>query len=511
MNGAEALLRTLVTGGVDICFANPGTSEMHIMDATARVPELRLIPCLFEGVATGAADGYARMTGRPAATLLHLGPGLANGLANLHNAGKAGTPIVNIVGEHPAYHGARETPLGSDIEAIARPLSVWLRTSASAADLAADAVDAIGAAMTGKVATLAVPADAAWGQGVQPAPLPPCAALSTPPPEIVDRALAMLTSGVPTALILGDKALHGAGLVLAGRIADATGVALIAPFPLARLERGQGRPAVTRLPYMAEQARGVLGRFRQFIFAGATEPFAYFAHQDDDAVLIPEGSARCVLTEPHEDTVAALRLLAEALPRKTAARVPHAEMPPCPTGALSPDGVAGVIATLLPDRAIVIDEGMTCGRAIMAACRDSAPHDWLGNTGGSIGIAMPLAIGAALAAPSRPVLCLSADGSGMYTLQSLWTMAHERLAVTTVVFANNAYALLKHEYARVAAGRPAQSVLDKFDLANPMLDWVSLARGMGVPGCRVASLEEFASALRSGFASGKPNLIEMPL
>ena len=321
MNGAEALLRTLVAGGVDICFANPGTSEMHIMDATARVPEFRVVPCLFEGVATGAADGYARMVGRPAATLLHLGPGLANGLANLHNAGKAGSPIVNIVGEHPAYHRARDTPLGSDIEGAARPFSDWLRTSASAADLPADAVASqIRAAMTGKVATLAVPADAAWGEGAQPAVLPPAAPPPMPPAARIEQVLAMLTSGEPTALILGDKALHGAGLALAGRIADATGAALIAPFPLARLERGRGRPKVTRLSYVAGQAREVLGRFRQFIFAGATEPFAYFAHPDDDAVLIPEGSARCVPTQPDEDTVATLKHLAEALPWKTPIR-----------------------------------------------------------------------------------------------------------------------------------------------------------------------------------------------
>jgi len=511
MNGAEALLKTLVAGGVDICFANPGTSEMHIMDATARVPELRLVPCLFEGVATGAADGYARMTGRPAATLLHLGPGLANGLANLHNAGKARTPIVNIVGEHPAFHRTRETPLGSDIESVARPFSAWLRTSACVADLPGDAADAVRAAMTGKVATLAVPADAAWGEDAQPAALPPLATPTMPAAQNIEQALAMLTSGLSTALILGDKALHGAGLALAGRIAAATGAALIAPFPLARLERGRGRPAVIRLPYMAAQAREALERFRQFIFVGTTEPFAYFAHPDDDAVLIPKGSARCVLTEPDEDTVAALKRLAEVLPRKTEMSPTPTEKPACPSGALSPEGVARVIAAVLPERAIVIDEGMTCGRAIMAACAASAQHDWLGNTGGSIGIAMPLAIGAALAAPHRPVLCLSADGSGMYTLQSLWTMARESLAVTTVIFANNAYALLKLEYARVAAGQPAEAVLDKFDLANPQLDWVSLARGMGVPGRRVASLEEFASALRAGIASGGPNLIEVPL
>jgi acetolactate synthase-1/2/3 large subunit len=254
----------------------------------------------------------------------------------------------------------------------------------------------------------------------------------------------------------------------------------------------------------------VLGQFRQFIFAGAVEPVAYFAHQDDDAVLLPPGSARCVLTGPSEDTAAALAQLAEALPR-TEVPAPTLATAVASSGALSADGIAGVIAGLLPEQAIIIDEGMTCGRAIMAACSDSSPHDWLGNTGGSIGIAMPLAIGAALARPDRPVLCLSADGSGMYTLQSLWTMAREGLAITTVIFANNAYALLKHEYARVAAGRPAQTVMDRFDLTKPTLDWVSLAAGMGVPAQRVGSLEALASALRAGLENGGPNLIEVPL
>jgi acetolactate synthase-1/2/3 large subunit len=346
--------------------------------------------------------------------------------------------------------------------------------------------------------------------GVQPARLSPVTSPAAPATAKIEEALAMLASGIPTALILGDGGLHGVGLALAGRIADATGAALIAPFPLARLERGRGRPTVTRLPYVSEQARAVLGRFRQLILAGAVEPFAYFAHQDDDAVLLPPASVRCVLTGPGEDTVTALTQLAEASPRIALHRL-NAGTVALPSGALNPDGIASVIAALLPEQAIVIDEGMTCGRAIMAACSDSPPHDWLGNTGGSIGIAMPLAIGAALACPDRPVLCLSADGSGMYTLQSLWTMAREGLAVTTVIFANNAYALLKHEYARVAPGQPAQTVMDRFDLTKPTLDWVSLAAGMGVPGRRVASLEDFASALRAGFESGGPNLVEVPL
>jgi len=512
MNGAEALLRTLAGGGVDVCFANPGTSEMHIMDASRHVAALRFVPCLFEGVATGAADGYARMTGRPAATLLHLGPGFANGLANLHNAGKAGSPMVNLIGEHPAYHRARETPLGSNVEAVAGSFSHWLRTPETVAGLPLDAADAVRAAMAGRIATLAVPADLAWAEGAEPAAIPPREIPDEEDiePEPVDEALAMLKSGQPTALLLGGKALHGRGLALAARIADASGAALISPFPLARLERGRGRPAVTRLPYVREQARAVLEPFRQFILIGTTEPFAYFAMPDDEAVLLPEGAARCALTGPDSDVVVLLEQLAEAVPLMAETYPRRPETLQAPAGPLTPDTVAITIAALLPEGAIVIDEGMTAGRGIMAACKAAAPHDWLGNTGGSIGIAMPLAVGAAMAAKDRPVLCLSADGSGMYTLQALWTMAREELAVTTVIFANNAYALLKHEYCRVSAD-PAQGVMDQFDLARPALDWVALAKGMGVPGRRVGSLDELASALRAGFGSGGPNLIEVPL
>jgi acetolactate synthase-1/2/3 large subunit len=513
MNGAEALLRTLVNSGVEVCFANPGTSEMHIMDATTRVPQLRMVPCLFEGVATGAADGYARMTRRPAATLLHLGPGLANGLANLHNACRAQAPVINIVGEHPAYHRRRETPLASDIESIARPFSHWVRTSASVAEISGDAADAADAAMAapGHVATLAVPADVAWSEGASVAAVRTAASPRWSDFAKIEQALNLLFSDSPTALILGGAALHGPGLELAGRIAAAIGAGLLTSFPLTRLERGGDRPAVDRIPYPREQAVEMLARFRQFILIGATTPFAYFAHQDQDSTLLPEGVAECSLTLPGDDIVAALQALADAFPHTSRTSLPR-EMPPAlSTGPLSPAGIAAVIAALLPEHAIVVDEGMTCGRSIMAACKYSAPHDWLGNTGGSIGIALPLAVGAALASPHRPILCLSADGSAMYTLQGLWTMARENLAVTTVILANNAYALLKHEYSRVAAGAPAQSVSELFDLARPTLDWVALARGMGVPGRRVKSLEEFAAALRAGFASGGPNIIEVPL
>jgi acetolactate synthase-1/2/3 large subunit len=514
MNGAEALLRTLGDGGLDVCFANPGTSEMHLMAASARVPAIRFVPCLFEGVASGAADGYARMTRRPAATLLHLGPGLANAMANLHNARHAGVPLLNLVGEHPACHRFRDTPLASDLEAIARPVSDWLRTAADAASLPRDGAEALAATHSapGRIATLAVPADAAWGEPALPcAPLPkagPAAASA----DAVRSATDALRAGVPTALLLGGDSLLGPGLALAGRIAHATGAALLTPFPLTRIERGGRRPLVVRLPYVREQAIALLAQYRQFILVGATLPFAYFAYQDRDATLLPADGRVLTLAAPEDDVLAALEQVANALPAgdpgmPAAPRGPRVNA----TGSITPDGVAAAIARLLPERAIVIDEGMTFGRAIMATCRDAAAHDWLGNTGGSIGIALPLAIGASLACPGRPVLCVSADGSAMYTLQALWTIARESLPVTVVIFSNRAYALLKYEYAAIARGKGSSEVEALFDLDRPKLDFVSLSRGLGVPAGCADTLEAFQHALAAGFASGGPNLIEIPI
>jgi acetolactate synthase-1/2/3 large subunit len=512
MNGAEALLRTLADGGVEVCFTNPGTSEMHLVDALARVAAIRPILGLFEGVATGAADGYARLAGKPAVTLLHLGPGLANGVANLHNARRAEVPIVNLVGEHPDAHLRHDAPLTSDIAAIARPVSAWVHRSAGAAALPMDGAAAIMAARTapGRIATLIVPADAAWGEGAEPCPLPPQAPPLPAAASRVAEAARLLRSDLPTALLLSCNALYGTGLQLAGSIAAKTGAALLSPFPVTRLERGAGRPVVTRLPYVPDQAAAILAGYRQFILVGAPVPAAYFAYPGREAVLTPPDAAIFTLAAPGEDYVATLADLASALGAGTFASQPLEPAAP-PSGAITLPGLAAAIAATLPEQAIVIDEGMTSGRSIMAATKGSAPHDWLGNTGGSIGIALPLAVGAAVAAPDRPVLCLSGDGSAMYTLQGLWSMAREGLAVTVVIFANRAYAILKHEYARIAPGEPGPRVGDMFALDRPEIDWVSLARGMGVPAVRVDTLEGFAAALHAGYASRGPNLIEVPL
>jgi acetolactate synthase I/II/III large subunit len=514
MNGAESLIRTLVAAGVDTCFTNPGTSEMHIVAALDRIPEMRCVLSLFEGVVSGAADGYARMAEKPACTLLHLGPGLANSLANLHNASRARVPIINLVGQHATYHLRFETPLVSDIEGIARPYSKWLRTSLSSAELGRDAVEAVAAARTssGQIATLIIPADIAWTEGGIFASLPSLAEPPLPATETIEEAAAILQSGLPTAILISGNALYGKGLAAANRIATAAKAKLFAPYPLTRMQRGAGIAGVERIQYVREMAVEQLKDFRNLILVGAQAPIGYFAQPGKDSVFTSLECQIYTLANQGEDYIGTLEAVELAL---SSHRVqPTAEQPArpaLPSGEITLQGLAAVVGALLPENAIVVDESMTSGRGMMAATRGAPPHDWLGNTGGSIGIALPLAVGAAVAAPDRQVLCLTADGSGMYTLQALWTMARQGLKVTTVVFANRDYAVLKREFSYLGVGNPGPRALDMFEIGRPDLDWMSLAKGMGVPGVRATSLEDFAKALRAGFKSEGPSLIEVPL
>lgn len=515
MNGAENLIRALVGSGVDTCFTNPGTSEIHLVAALDHITEVRCVLGLFEGVVTGAADGYARMTGKPACTLLHLGPGFSNGLANLHNASRAHVPMINVIGQHATHHLRHDTPLTSDIEAIARPYSKWLRTSSSSANVGRDAAEAVAASHTapGQIATLIVPADIAWSESGSVVALPvPAPKAPAPAAEAVERAAGMLRSGVKTAILLTGTALYGRGLAVAGRIAQSTGAKLFAPYPVTRLERGAGLPPVDRIAYVLEQAREQLKEFRQLILVGAQAPVAYFAYPGKDSAFTSPECEIHTLASPGEDYVGALEAVAAALSlARTEMTGEKAIRPQLPDGEITLAGLAAVVGALLPENAIVVDESMTSGRGMMASTRSAPPHDWLGNTGGSIGIAMPLAVGASVACPDRRVLCLTADGSGMYTLQALWTMAREGLDVTVVVFANRDYAVLKREFSYLGVGTPGTRALDMFEIGRPDLDWVQLAKGMGVPGTRVTSLAEFAKALRKGFESEGPTLIEVPL
>ena len=514
MNGAESLVRTLVGGGVTVCFANPGTSEMHFVAALDRVERMRCVLGLFEGVVAGAADGYARMADNPAATLLHLGPGYANAGANIHNANKASTPMVNIVGDHATYHRQYDAPLTSDIEGLARPSSHWVKTSPDARSIAADGAAAIVAARTppGQIATLILPADTAWNEGSGPVPVPAAPGRKAPSADAVDAAARVLRSGEPTLILVTGRAVREDGLALAGRIAVKTGARLIAQGSNARTQRGRGRVAVERVPYVVDQATRVLAGLKHVILVGAKMPVAFFAYPDKPSLLTPEGCVGHVLARPDEDAIAALDALAEAVgARGTPPPVVDGPPPRPATGPITSEALGASIGALLPENAIVADEAVTTGRGFFAPTKAAAPHDWLSNMGGSIGLGLPLATGAAVACPDRKVVCLEGDGSAMYTLQALWTQAREGLDVTTVLFSNRSYRILKGELANVGAGNPGRKALDMLDLDRPDIDWVGLARSLGVPGARAADMDEFNRHFAAGLAAPGPFLVEVVL
>ncbi len=510
MNGARALIQTLVDAGVDVCFANPGTSEMHFVAALDDVPGMRGVLALFEGVATGAADGYARMAGRPAVVLLHLGPGLANGLANLHNARRARSPIVAIVGDHATYHKRFDAPLESDIETIARGVSGWFRASRKARDVASDAADAVAAALgpPGQIATLVLPADVSWSEGGALAtPRPPVPAVTIPDAVIADTA-SVLRSGEPTVLFLGGRALRERGLVAAARIAAATGAALLCETFPARLERGAGLPALHRLPYFAEQAAARLAPYSHAVLVDVAEPVAFFAYPGKPSELLPPGCQVHRLAAGAADVTGALIALADRLGAPHEPPLVAAHRPELPTGPLTVEAVALAVGALLPESAIVVDEAHTSGSSLAAATAGAPRHDWLMLTGGSIGFGLPVAVGAAVACPGRKVICLESDGSAMYTPQALWTIARERLDVTTIIFNNGAYAILRLELQRVGAGARGPKADGMFSLSRPDLDFVALARSMGMSASRATTADDFVTQLRHALAEPGPHLID---
>ncbi|SPT52165.1 acetolactate synthase large subunit [Actinomadura madurae] len=509
MNGAQSLIRTLADAGVEVCFANPGTSEMHFVAALDSVPGMRGVLGLFEGVVTGAADGYARIAGKPAATLLHLGPGLGNGLANLHNARRARTPIVNVVGDHATYHRRYDAPLDSDIEAVAGSLEGWVRRSEHAKDVGADAAAAVAAAQDapGRIATLLLPADASWGEGGETAaPVPPHGPRAVDATTVRDVA-GVLTGGEPVALIIGGDACREAGLRATGRIAAATGARAFAETFPARLERGAGLPAIERLGYLGEQVAQQLDGVAHVVVAGAKAPASFFAYPGRPSDLVPEGARVHVLAEPGQDVPRALADLADLVAAGTEPVLQEPSRPALPSGPLTLQNWAEVIGALLPERAIIADEANTSGLALPAATAGAPRHDVLTLTGGAIGFGMPVATGAAVAAPDRPVIDLQSDGSAMYTISALWTQAREDLDVTTVLLNNGAYAILRLELQRVGAdGGPKAAEL--LDLSRPEIDFVGIAEGMGVPATRATTAEELAEQFRRALAEPGPHLID---
>ncbi len=506
MNGADSLIRTSVEGGIEVCFANPGTTEMHLVAALDQNPGIRAVLGLFEGVCTGAADGYGRMAGRPAATLLHLGPGLANGIANLHNARRARTPIVNWIGDQASWHLAADAPLTSDIESLARTVG-WVRENKSAAELARDGAETIGAALSapGQVATLVVPADCAWDE----APGPVQTAAPEAPAPVAEAQLVATASALsqPGALLfLGGSALGEAGLRAAQRIAAGTGCRVLSETFSARTEIGHGLPVAAPLPYFPEQGREALAAATNVVLAGALDPVAFFGYPGQASRLLGDDQVLSVLAEPGDDAIGALEAIAERVGKDAPLEErPRAEVG---SGALTVGSLGQTLAALLPEQAIVVNEAATTGLAFNAFAPSAAPHTSLGLTGGAIGQGLPCAVGAAIACPDRPVVAFQADGSGLYTLQALWTMARESLDVVVVVCANRVYRILQAELARAGVMEPGPKAQSLTDLGNPNIDWVAAAKAFGVPGVAVDDSAAFADAFRRALAEPGPQLIE---
>jgi len=515
MNGAECLLRTLVANGVDTCFMNPGTSEMQFVSALDRVAGMRSVLCLFEGVCSGAADGYARMLRRPAATLLHLGPGLGNALANFHNARKARSPVVSIVGQHTAKHVHTDAPLSADIEAFARTVSAYVRTLERSQDMGKAASEVILAARTppGQVATLIVPADFSWSEAGEPLTGLPQVERARPRTECVREAAGVLKSSEPTGLLLSGGTLLSPGLKAAGQLAAGTGVRVFADRFAARIECGAGRFAPQRIAYFPEEVEPMLAGLKHLILVESVPPVSFFGYPGRRSCVAPEDCSMHVLASINENGTQALQaLIQECGVGFDAPPAQQASRPMLPKGALlTPETIGLMLAAEMPEMSIVSDEAISSSEAILQNLAAARPYDYLPITGGSIGQGLPVAVGAAVACPDRKVIALEADGSAMYTLQSLWTMAREHLDVVVVILANRRYRILEIETRRTGAGEIGPKANDMMDLTRPQLDWVKLAEGQGVPGYRAATIEEFIARFREAVNQHGPRLIEAVL
>ncbi|MDX1693315.1 MAG: acetolactate synthase large subunit [Ketobacteraceae bacterium] len=510
-NGAHALIKTLLNAGIDTCFTNPGTSEMHFVAALDDT-DMRAVLTLFEGVATGAADGYARMADKPAATLLHLGCGLGNGMANLHNARKARVPMINIIGDHAIYHKQYDAPLESDIETVARNVSRWIRTSQATKDVGRDAAEAISVSQKApaEIATLILPADVSWGEGGEPvSEFPAQQPEPAPDSKVNEVADVLLTHGKKTAILLGRRALLEEGLVAASQIAEKTGAKLFSEVFPTRIERGAGVPHVERVAYLAEMATVQLTGYDHLILIDSKEPVSFFAYPGKKSYLVPKGCTPHHLVEPHQDALKSLQALVKAVEaEETPPKLQVPDRPKLPSGKLTASKVCQALGALLPENAIISDEAQTSGIKLPYYTAGAPRHDVLTLTGGSIGQGLPVAIGAAIAGKDRPVVALVGDGTAMYTIQALWTIVKEKLDITTIIFNNRSYAILNIELERVGAENPGPKAKSQLDLSKPEIDFVAIARGMGMPAVKATTAKEFNNALADAFSKPGPHLID---
>ncbi|GAB3277939.1 acetolactate synthase large subunit [Parasphingorhabdus pacifica] len=510
MKGAESLLATASAAGVEICFANPGTTEISVVEAFDQTPGVRTVLGLSEGVVTGAADGYTRMTGIPAMTLLHLGPGLANGIANLHNARRARSPLINVVGEHASWHQSSDAPLASDIESLAGPVSGWVGRTTSAESAGTDLIRARQAALTERLpATLIAAADHMWSQGGETAAVPAVPERpSVDAQQIAAVAKALTGQGRP-ALLLGGAALTPGGIRTATRIAESLGGEVLVEMSPARIERGPDVPPVRALPYFPEDVLETLEGFSHLVLVGASTPVAFFGYRGMPSIPVPTDTRTHTLATPQEDAVNALRALAEAT-GSAAAELPAFDRPAVcePEGELTPSAISASIVLTQPEDSIIVNEGVSSGSAYPKLAASAPRHTELSLTGGAIGMGMPVATGAAVACPDRPVIDLQADGSALYTLQALWTQAREGLDVTTVICANSRYRILEAELGRAGVSRPGAAASDLTSLDGPAADWTALAAGFGVSATRATTGPELSEALRRAHSEPGPHLIE---
>jgi acetolactate synthase I/II/III large subunit len=515
MNGAQFLIKTAIASGIEVCFTNPGTTEMPLVIAFDTVPGIRVMLGLFEGVCAGAADGYGRMLGRPAMTLVHLGPGFANAVSNLHNARRARSSVFNVIGDHSTWHRPVDPPLNMDIEGLAATVSAWHRGVRSFETLLRDVREGISASLGGRIATLIVPDDLQLHEYDAEV-----SAVSAPPPRRIDEnvikdARRLLQNSSPAALMLGGRALSRQGLAACARIKAATGCDLLTEtFPTC-WDRGAGSPAVKRTPYQAGQAT-MVHKYKGVVLVGTEEPVMFVGHRDFDSKILKKEQQKVFLASPEQDSVEVLERLANALGAPSCSRLPaglivELERPGLPKGRLTVEKACQTIAALQPEGAIIVDEGITSSAAYFPPSESAAPHTLLTISGGSLGWGMPCSIGAAVACPDRPVIDYQADGSGMYTVQSLWTQAREALNITTLVLSNRRYNALQSYLVRAGISAPGPIAAALTELDRPAIDWVRITRGMGVPAVSVETAEALARELRIALAEPGPHLIEMVL
>ncbi len=512
MNGAESLTKALAKEGVKVCFANPGTSEMHLVNALDSEAGIRSILCLFEGVCTGAADGYGRMTGKPAATLLHLGPGLANGISNLHNARKASTPIINLVGDHADYHRKHDSPLNSNITALASSVSSWMKSDSTSMSLSSDVIEALNSAINpkprpdGQISTLIIPANAAWEKGTDPVRRPELQERGQISKTKIDETARQIDS--ECLILLGSDGLSVAARQAAGRISKKTKCRVAMSMFSEKIEHGFGLPVSERLPYFPEHVMAFLKGVKKIVLAGASKPVSFFAYPSLPSVPIPEEVEILNLSRSNEDTTSALESIVNILGLNEGAFSAYrSQKVELSSPNLSSKTIGEVIASTLPEGAIICGDSGG-GFDAFEPSQNAPPHTWLNLTGGSIGQGAPVSVGAAVACPEKQVLSLLGDGAAMYTLQALWTQAREGLNVTTIIYKNEKYRILEIEYWRLGVNEIGEKAGDLFSLGEPSIDFCALAKGMGVESVSVHTPESFRAALEVAFSRTGPYLIE---